>query len=193
MTHDRSRSFRCGLAARSLPWAAATTIALSALTAVTRLDGVASSVPGWGAFRVLLVLVAAGIALLIVRQGAGLAWVVTIESDGLRFSRGARRRTLAWDAIESVAWQPFGASRRSIVPGTLLVTDAGPGERLSALLDDGSQLVRELVRRSARDDLAAWSDALRLESRMGGARWRTVVGYAALVVWIVALARFVSG
>ena len=82
MTHDGPRRYRCGLAARSLPWAAAITIAVSALAAVSRLDGVAASVPGWGAFRALIVLVAAGVALLVVRQGAELAWAVTVDSDG---------------------------------------------------------------------------------------------------------------
>jgi hypothetical protein len=74
---------------------------------------------------------------------------------------------------------------RHWIPALVVVDRAGAWHRIPALLDRGDRLVAELVRRSARADLAAWSDALDLERRMGGVRWRLATGYALAALVLV--------
>jgi hypothetical protein len=178
--------FRCGPWARWLPRVLAGAVLTAALLAAQRIEhggGVGLQAP-------LLVTVAGAIlALWVLRQGSEVRIEVEIDDERLLFVRGAHRSELGFPAIESLTWAPSFSLSRTWVPGCVLLDDAGRHWRLSALLRRGDELVREIVRRAEREDLATWAEERALERHMGRTTLFVALGYSgAAAILAVALA-----
>jgi hypothetical protein len=180
MEHEAVR-FSCGTAARWLPRTLAAAMLFVGMFTVARLQ---SEAPVYGVrmFRILLVVAAAAAALWIVRKGGELRLIVSFAEDRVDFELGSRSAGVAYEEIDAVGYEaPFGPSR-SWLPAAVLLDRQGRAWRLSALLSDGGRLVDEFVRRSGREDLAAWIDAQNIRSKMSRSAMRIRIGYSVVLV-----------
>jgi hypothetical protein len=182
-SRDETRVYRCGAAARWLPRVLGGAVLVTAMLVALRLLP-ASGVPGAREFRAGLVVLAAVVALWVVRKGGEARIEVGVGPNGLFLFRGPHRSDLAYDEIDGLRYDaPFGASK-SWVPATVLTDRRGATWRLSGFLDRGERLIEDLLELSGRDDLRAWADALQIPRRMAGSSRRVGLGYgfAALVL-----------
>jgi len=155
------------------------------MLAVARI-GPQSTVPGSRPFRGLLVLLAAIVALWIVRKGGEVRLRVRTEPDGLTFENRRISAGLAYADIDAVRYEaPFGASR-AWLPAAVLSDRRGREWRICALLGGGDRLLTEVVERSGREDLAAWVEAQHIVEKMSRSAMRVRVGYALAGALVVA-------
>jgi hypothetical protein len=181
------RLYRCGATARWLPRILAAALLVSALLAADRLAP-RVRLAGWGLFAPAVVLLGGLLALAVVRQGGEVRRTVRFSAGAVLFGEGKRRFELPFERIETLAWEPPFATRRRWVPALSLVDRDGRSWRIPAFIERGEQLIAELLRRSGRNDLAAWSEALRLASRLGRPARAVSIGYlVALVILVLGL------
>lgn len=181
MSGEAALRFSCGAAARWLPRSLAGATLAVAMLIVAGLE-TETPIYGMRMFRILLVMLAAAVALWVVRKGGEVRMVVSLEEEGVAFEVGSRSAEVAYDEIEAVGYEaPFGPSR-SWLPAAVLLDRSGRSWRLSGLLADGGRLVEEFVRRSGREDLAAWVDAQDIRSKMARSATRIRIGYAVVAV-----------
>ena len=181
---DVGRSYRASTAARWLPRTLGAAILVAstlwALRADPRIDPLAPYVARF------VVLVGALAAFVVVRAGAEVRHEVSLDDTGIRIGSGGRMRSLEWPDVERLDWiAPFTSGRRWI-PAAALVDRFGAAWRLPALIADGDGLIRELLRRSGRSDLAAWAEVYRLERRMRRHGSRSAIGYATAAAFVLA-------
>ncbi len=188
----RDDGYACGTAARWLPRVLAASLLVSGWLLVVRL-GPDSTVPGARSVRGLVVVAAALVALWIVRKGGELRLRLRVTDDGLRFEHRSHSAELPFEAIESVRYEAPFAGSRVWLPAAVLVDSQDRSWRVSALLDGGDRLFVELVRRSGREDLAAWVDAHRVIERMGRSAWRVRLGYALVATIFLGAAAYAVG
>jgi hypothetical protein len=152
-------------------------VLVAGLLAVARI-GAQSTVSGARSFRGLLVVLAAIVALWIVRKGGEVRLRVRADRKGLSFEHRGKSAGLAYADIDAVRYEaPFGAGRVWL-PAVILSDRRGREWRLCALLAGGDRLLAEVVERSGRDDLAAWVEAQRIVEKMSRSVMRVRVGYA---------------
>ena len=165
-------------AARWLPRVLAAAVLSAALVTAYDVDpkGVV-----WGstAFRGLLAVLGAALAIWIVRRGGETRVRVRLGPVAMTFVHGPHERSVAYeDIVELVYAPPFGRSR-SWLPATDVVDRHGAVWRIPALLQAGDRLIVELVERAGRTDLASWAEARGLEARMGQTSRLLALGYGA--------------
>jgi len=175
-TESAGALYYCGVTARWLPRILAAALLISALLAAERLAPQVRAA-GWGLFAPAVVLLGGLLALAVVRQGGEVRRTVRFSAGAVLFREGKRRFELPFDRIESMAWEPPFAVRRNWIPAVSLVDRDGRSWRIPAFIERGDQLIAELVHRSGRNDLAAWSEALRLASRLGRPARAVSIGY----------------
>jgi hypothetical protein len=145
-----------------------------------------------GAVRGLLILVAAGAALWLVRAGSEARMEVEVRADRLELGTRGRRVELSIDEIEAIDFDPAFSSRRRWLPAVVLVDRRERRWRIPASVERGGALIDAIVERSGQDRLRAWSDARRIPSRMVASRWLTGSGYVIAVALVAAAAFFVG-
>ena len=170
--------YRCGAAARWLPRVLAGSLLAAALVATKRVDP-ELVISGSRGFRAAAVMLAGILAVWIVRRGGEVRLRIAVDDTDLVFESGAERSTLHLVDVEALRYDaPFGVSR-SWLPATVLIDRGGREWRLPALLDAGDRLVEEILERSGKQNLEAWAQALRIQSRMSRGGSRVRLGYAA--------------
>ena len=176
-TSQTRAAYRCGAAARWLPRALAGSLLAAALVATNRVDP-ESVVSGSRGFRTAVIVLAAILAVWILRQGSEVRLRIEVDDRDLVFESGARQCTLHLVDVEALRYDaPFGVSR-SWLPATVLIDRGGREWRLPALLEAGDRLVDEILQRSRKQELEAWAQALRIRSRMSRGGSRVRLGYA---------------
>ncbi len=182
MTRDADTSqaraaYRCGAAARWLPRALAGSLLAAALVATNRVDP-EFVVSGSRGFRTAVIVLAAILAVWILRQGSEVRLRIEMDDRDLVFESGAQQSTLRLVDVESLRYDaPFGVSRYWL-PATVLIDREGREWRLPALLEAGDRLVEEILQRCGKQDLETWAQALRIRSRMSRGDSRVRLGYA---------------
>ena len=170
-------AYRCGAAARWLPRALAGSLLAAALVATMRVDPEVV-ISGSRGFRTAVVILAAVLALWILRRGGEVRLRIEVNARDLVFEFGAQSSTLRLADVETLRYDaPFGVSR-SWLPATVLIDRAGREWRLPSLLDDGDRLVEKILQRSGKQNLEAWAHAMRIRSRMSRGAIRVRLGYA---------------
>jgi len=168
--------YAAGAAARWLPRAVAGALLAATMAGGLRIDPASSALAPW--IRAFVVLVGALAALAVVRRGSEVRARFAVDADGLVVRVGRHERRLPWRSMTRLEWLPPFAGARTWLPAFAVVDDAGRAWRVPAVVEDGDRLVDELVRRSGRNDLAAWAESQALRDRMARARSRVVIGYA---------------
>jgi len=171
-------AFRCAAAARWLPRVLAASVLVAALLAARRIAPAAAAVGGFAWIGPLVVVVGAWFGLWIVRGGSEVWRVIRVTDEMLQFELGRHRTRLPLDQIQALSWQPPLAVRGRWLPAAAAIDSEGLEYRIPALLSNGSDAIRELLRCSGRRDLATWAETLALERRMGRAAGLTIAGYA---------------
>ncbi len=170
-------AYRCGAAARWLPRALAGSLLAAALIATKRVDP-ELVISGSRGFRTAVIVLAAILAVWILRQGSEVRLRIEVDGRDLVFESGAQRFTLHLGDVEALRYDaPFGISR-SWLPATVLIDRSGREWRLPGLLDAGDRLVEEILRRSGNQNLEAWAQAMRIRNRMSRGGRRVRLGYA---------------
>ncbi len=149
----------------------------AAVVATNRVDPelVVSGSPG---FRAAVVVLAAILAVWILRQGSEVRLRIEVHEQDLVFESGAQQSTLRLVDVEALRYDaPFGVSR-SWLPATVLIDRGGREWRLPALLDAGDRLIEEILQRGGKQNLEAWARAFSIRSRMSRGGSRVRVGYA---------------
>ena len=132
----------------------------------------------------------AGVA--VIRGGAEVRTRARLGGEALHVTAGIGEIDIEYDKMERLEFaSPFSQSRTRWLPATVIVDKWGQAFRLPATLQQGDRLIREIVRRSGREELAAWSQALQLEKRMGRPQLCLAVGYGLAVT--AALAALIHG
>ncbi len=176
-TSQTHAAYRCGAAARWLPRALAGSLLAAALVATQRVDP-ESVVSGSQGFRTAVIVLAAILAVWILRQGSEVRLRIEVNDEDLVFESGAQQSTLRLVDVEALRYDaPFGVSR-SWLPATVLIDRGGREWRLPALLDAGDRLVDQILQRGGKQKLEAWARALRIRSRMSRGGSRVRLGYA---------------
>lgn len=155
------RVFSCGAAARRLPRVCAGGwMAGSALLAL-RLGG--QTQRGIGLSVALLVAGVGAIASLwILRQGSFVRSVIRVGTAGVTFAASGRESFLPYDSITDLRFEaPLGSSRRWLA-AVVLGDREGRVWPICAQTEEVGELIDTLIRRSGRNDLRAWADALNL-------------------------------
>jgi hypothetical protein len=169
-------SFRCSTAARWLPRALAASILASATLAAFRMDpqGILLGSP-W--LRNGIALGGALVALWVIRKGGETRIVAGIDDDELVLSYGSRSSRLPFDRMDRLGYAAPFAATRNWLPA-MLIWDRRKGcWRLLSLVREGDRLLRTLLSKAGREDLAAWADSMKLEKRMAAAGRRVMIGY----------------
>jgi len=183
-----SSAYACGWVARLSPRVLAGTMVLAVLLVTDRFQD-APGLVGSTRMHLALWASAAVLALWALNKGAELRVKVAISDDRLSFRYGARPLELPLKEIETLRFDPPFAWRKSWIAATVLLDVRGRAWRLPVALEAGDRLVADLVRRSGRQDLQTWLDALRVEQRMRRGRVHTAAVYAtAGAILIAALA-----
>jgi len=177
--------FRCSAAARWLPRALAASVLASATLAAFRMDP-EGILLGSSWLRNGIALAGALVALWIVRKGGETRIVAGIDDEGLVLSYGSRSSKLPFARMSRLGYAAPFAATRNWLPA-MLVWDKHKGcWRVLALLGEGDRLLRTLLARAGREDLAAWADSLKLEKRMAEAGRRVLIGYIISAVILAA-------
>ncbi len=173
-----SAAYRCGAAARWLPRTLAGSLLGAALIATRRVDP-ELVISGSRGFRTAVVVLAAILALWILRRGSEVRLRIEVtDGSDLLFQLGAQRFTLRLRDVDALRYDaPFGVSR-SWLPATVLIDREGREWRLPGLLDAGDRLVDDVLRGTEQPNLEAWAQALRIRSRMRRGSQRVRIGYA---------------
>ncbi|MCP3918558.1 MAG: hypothetical protein GY711_23675 [bacterium] len=176
-----ARSFRCRRAAVWLARALAASVLVAAALAASRIDP-AGVFAVSGSVRSMVLALGGLLGWVVLRQGAELRTVVTVKHDALEFDTGKKQVELSFDDVESIGFaHPMGEARIWL-PALTLDARHERRWRISALISGGDELLRELLARSAREDLATWDKTLYLSRRMSRAgRW-TAAGYVLAVL-----------
>lgn len=170
--------YRCGAAARWVSRTLAGT-AIVAAWAVTNRFAEAPGLVGSSRFQLALWFGSALFAFWVLQKGAELRIEVVLTDESLVFSYGSNPSALPFREIATLRFEPPFASRRSWIAATAVLDNQGCSWRLPVALERGDLLVSELVRRSGREDLGAWVEALRIEARMRRGKWHVWAAYAA--------------
>ena len=169
-------SFRCGPAARWLPRVLAAALLAAGTLAAFRMDphGV---LLGSSYLRNGVALAAGLFALWIVRKGTEVRMVVGVGDEDLIMSHGSRSFKLPYDRIDRLGYAAPFAATRNWLPALLIWDKERTCWRILSLLSDGDRLLRLLLEKTDRDDLAAWSETLKLERLMQRSGHRVAMGY----------------
>lgn len=173
------RRYRCGTAARWLPRSlGGAVLVLATLTALDLDPAIARMLPF---VRQLVLATGALLAWGIVRGGAEVHVVFGLARDALVVGTDGKGPRLRFEDIERVGWAPSMSGSLAWIPAAVLTDRSGTVWRLPGLLEDGGELVRELVKRAGRSDLETWVEVYRLSTRLNGARARLGAGYGVVV------------
>lgn len=168
--------YRCRTAARWLPRALAGSVLAAALLATGRIDPQAV-LSGSRGFRTAVVVLAAILAIWILRRGGEVRLRVRVDGRSLRFEYGGQLSTLRLAEVDALRYDaPFGVSR-SWLPAAVLIDRAGKEWRLPALLHAGDRLIESVLEGSGEEKLQAWTEALGLRRRMSRVAARVRLGY----------------
>ena len=176
--------YRCGSAARWLPRALAGSLLVSALLVAYRFDPY-TEFQFVRVFRIALILFGAWAALWILKSGAEVRLEVLFDTRRIWFGRPPGAPHLEFSEIERLDYHPpFSGSRARWLPAAILLGRDGKLRRVPALVKNGDLLVKELLERSGRSDLASWAESLHLMRRMERSALNIAVGYllAALIL-----------
>lgn len=118
-------------------------------------------------YRGLVIVLGGIIALWILKDGGIVRRSVQACDQGLVFRSGRKEDVLEYRDIVHIDYHlPFSAGRHW-VPALVLEDRLGTAWRIPSFIEDGGGLVNELLERSDRSELNAWSDARRIHQRMG--------------------------
>jgi len=186
---ERDAVFRCGWLSRNSPRVLAGALIVAVFLVTGRFQD-APGIIGGARLHLSLWAGAALLSLWVLNKGAELRLRVGISDQDLSFGYGTRPAVLSFGEIETLRFDPPFAARKSWVAATVLLDKRGQAWRLPVALEDGDMLVAELVRRSAREDLATWSDVLRVERRMRRGRLHTAAVYATAAAFLISALAF---
>jgi hypothetical protein len=177
--------FRCSLAARWLPRALAASVLAAATLAAFRMDphGI---LLGSTWLRNGIALAGALAALWIVRKWGETRITATIDDDGLLLSHGSRSSRLPFARMSRLGYAAPFAATRNWLPA-MLIWDKHQGcWRILSLMHEGDRLLRTLLEKADREDLATWAESLQLERRMAASGRRVMIGYILSAVILTA-------
>lgn len=169
-------TFRCGPAARWLPRVLGATLLATLTLAAYRMDP-HGLLPGSAWLRRSVVLAGGLVALWIVRKGGETRIATGIGEEGLLLSCGPRSRTLPYDRISRLGYAAPFAATRNWLPAMLLWDRDRNCWRILSLLQGGDRMLRTLLEKAGREDLAIWAETLKLEQRMAASGRRIMIGY----------------
>jgi len=184
--------YTAGPAARWLPRTLAAAVLVASLLVAERFD-LSGELSFTRPLRYSLMVVGGLLSLWIARTGGELRVRISLGDRGIRFAHGTSATFLGYDEIHRLSYAVPFAHTRQWIPAVVLIDEAGRGWRLPALLTRGDQLLRDLIRKSGREDLQAWADSLALMRRLGRAPILTGVGYLTALGLIGAAALFYAG
>lgn len=190
MSIDKSElKFVCSPLARWLPRVLGAVAILAGWLVAARFSSSGFAFGGGLSLQHMVLAVGGVVGWWIVRQGAELRQTYIVHDRGLVWIYENRRRELLWNMIERLHYDaPFARERRWL-PALIIEDTEGRRHRVVSLVTDGDRLLREIQRRSERDDLKAWIEARGLSARMAASRRRVVYGYglAGVVLLIAAV------
>jgi hypothetical protein len=179
------RTFRCSTAARWLPRVLAAAVLVGAFFAAYRFDP--GSVLSASRYLKAAVVVLGGmLGLWIMRKGGEVRTELRLSAEELTFVQGAREFSLRVEDVDRFEYETPFAQSRTWLSALVLRDRFGQQWRISALLAEGDSFVAELLERSGRSDLQAWSETLGLQRRMGRAGARVALGYAVAAAILLA-------
>jgi hypothetical protein len=182
---DSDAEYRCATAARWLPRALAGSVLAATVLAAFRFDPYeVLSVTRF--LRAGLSLLGAILALWVVKKGAEVRTVFVLAGEEMVVRHGSRSYGLRLEEIERLDFEPPFAVTRTWLPALIVHDRFGQPWRVSALIENGSRFVEDLLRRVGRSDLETWAATLHLESKMARAGLRVAVGYATAAIILAA-------
>ena len=144
-------------------------------------------------YRWLVIVLGGIIALWILKDGGIVRWSVQASESGLVFRAGRKENVLEYRDIVHIDYHLPFSSGRHWVPAMVLQDRLGTDWRVPSFIQDGGDLVVELLKQADRSELDAWADARRIRKRMGrglGSLWAwylvagLVLGFGLLFPWL---------
>jgi hypothetical protein len=118
-------------------------------------------------YRGLVIVLGGIIALWVLKDGGIVRRSVQACKQGLVFRSGRKEDVLEYRDIVHIDYHLPFSSGRHWVPALVLEDRLGTAWRIPSFIEDGAGLVAELLERSDRSELDAWSDARNIPRRMG--------------------------
>jgi hypothetical protein len=162
-------------------------VLVSAYIASTGVDP-AGVVPGSRTVSLLVIVFGAGLSLWIVRGGAEVHFTYAPEPERLVVRSGRHEREVAFMDVTAVRFDAPLQTFRRWIPTVVLLDRFEIAWRIPAFIDDGEELLEEVLRRVDRDEVRMWVEARGVGRSMRRAGWMVPVGYVVAgvaVVWSI--------